>query len=260
MGAHAASAGSEALTRDVLDPWGLDLLQARRGFRFGLDAILLAAFVELRPGDTAVELGAGSAVVSLVLARRFPAARLILGTEIEARTAELAARNARQCANVRVVRCDYRTLALTRRADVVFGNPPHHPLPGRQAPRDTARAIATCEITATLSGTVEACARLLAPHGTAYLLYPAAREPELRAKLDAAGLRTARIQRVVAVDGRAPGTVIVAASRHATAVREETLTVLDASGRYTDAAARAYGFPAAAEMAFGGWRAAGSPC
>ena len=46
--------------------------QPAAGYRAGVDAVLLAAAVPARPGDTALELGAGAGVASLCLATRVP--------------------------------------------------------------------------------------------------------------------------------------------------------------------------------------------
>jgi tRNA1(Val) A37 N6-methylase TrmN6 len=46
--------------------------QSATGFRSGLDAVMLAAAVPARPGQAALELGAGAGTASLCLAARVP--------------------------------------------------------------------------------------------------------------------------------------------------------------------------------------------
>src|SRR5262245_40474818 len=67
--------------------------QPQTGFRSGTDAVLLAAAVPARPGDTALELGAGSGAPSLCLAARVPDVA-VTGVEIDAALAALARENA----------------------------------------------------------------------------------------------------------------------------------------------------------------------
>jgi tRNA1(Val) A37 N6-methylase TrmN6 len=69
------------------------LRQPRRGHRVGHDAVLLAAATPARPGDHAVELGAGVGAAGLALARRVPELSVTL-VEIDPELAALAARNA----------------------------------------------------------------------------------------------------------------------------------------------------------------------
>src|SRR5471032_1480038 len=67
--------------------------QPQSGFRSGLDAVMLAAAVPARPGQAALELGAGAGTASLCLAHRVPHV-IITGVEIAADLAGLAGRNA----------------------------------------------------------------------------------------------------------------------------------------------------------------------
>ena len=63
------------------------------GFRAGLDAVMLAAAVAARPGESALELGAGAGTASLCLARRVENLS-IAGVEIDERLVDLANANA----------------------------------------------------------------------------------------------------------------------------------------------------------------------
>ncbi len=71
----------------------LRLIQKKRGLTYGTDAFLLAAFVRPQPRDNAVELGGGSGIVSLLLARTGKIRR-IAAVEIQPEYAELIDRNA----------------------------------------------------------------------------------------------------------------------------------------------------------------------
>ncbi|MBE9593726.1 MAG: hypothetical protein IMF19_09625, partial [Proteobacteria bacterium] len=46
----------------------LQIIQSRQGYRFSVDALLLAEFVSIRSDDVVVDLGAGCGIISLVLA------------------------------------------------------------------------------------------------------------------------------------------------------------------------------------------------
>jgi len=48
----------------------LRIVQPRAGYRFSIDALLLAHFVRLREGAFVLELGTGSGVIAVLLARR----------------------------------------------------------------------------------------------------------------------------------------------------------------------------------------------
>jgi tRNA1(Val) A37 N6-methylase TrmN6 len=119
--------------------------QPQDGFRAGLDAVMLAAAVPARPGEAALELGAGAGTASLCLAHRVENLT-VTGLEIDERLANMANSNA--AANGmdgRVLFVAGDTLdppaALRRPFDHVLCNPPFHGEEGEVSP-DAARARA----------------------------------------------------------------------------------------------------------------------
>lgn len=119
--------------------------QFSRGFRSGLDAVMLAAAIPAKSGDAVLELGSGAGVASLCLAARVPDCA-ITGVEIDPDLASLANDNA--AANgardrVRFVRGDVLNLPPELRTtfDHVLCNPPFHDPDGDKSPNET-RALA----------------------------------------------------------------------------------------------------------------------
>ncbi len=81
-------------TLDTLIDGKLRLYQSRAGYRFSLDALLLAHFVTVKRGDRIVDLGAGNGPIALLLSHLHPSASLA-GLEVQA---EMAARAKRSVA------------------------------------------------------------------------------------------------------------------------------------------------------------------
>jgi tRNA1(Val) A37 N6-methylase TrmN6 len=104
------------------------IAQPEAGFRSGLDAVMLAAAVPARGGQTALELGAGAGTASLCLLARVPGVALT-GIEIDKSLAALAGDNAAAngmqadfvCADIFALPSE-----LKRDFDQVFCNPPFH--------------------------------------------------------------------------------------------------------------------------------------
>ena len=118
--------------------------QPQAGFRSGMDAVMLAAAVPARPGEAALELGAGAGTASLCLGARVPHV-VTTGVEIDPVLVELANRNAAvngMAERMRFVAHDVFALPpdLKRDFDQVLVNPPFHG-EGRLPP-DPARARA----------------------------------------------------------------------------------------------------------------------
>jgi len=78
-------------TLDAFYHGRIRVLQTKAGYRFSIDAPLLADFIRTRPGDEALELGTGSGIISLLLSVR-PFKR-ITAVEIQSGLAGLARRN-----------------------------------------------------------------------------------------------------------------------------------------------------------------------
>ena len=119
--------------------------QPRSGFRSGLDAVMLAAAVPARAGETVLELGSGAGAASLCLAARVPDCS-VYGLERDAALAELA--NANAAANAMAGRVTFVAgdvfalpAQLRRDFDHVLCNPPFHDGDGQPSP-DAARAAA----------------------------------------------------------------------------------------------------------------------
>jgi tRNA1(Val) A37 N6-methylase TrmN6 len=123
----------------------LRVRQFARGFRSGLDTVILAAAVPARSDDTVLELGSGAGVASLCLAARVPDCT-VAGVEIDADLVALANNNAAangMAERVRFVQADILNLPQELRAgfDHVLCNPPFHDADGEASP-DARRAQA----------------------------------------------------------------------------------------------------------------------
>jgi tRNA1(Val) A37 N6-methylase TrmN6 len=118
------------------------VVQPENGFRSGLDAVMLAAAIPARTGQSTLELGAGAGTVTLCLEARVPGIAAI-GVELDRELTALAQQNAAaNGAKARFAAADIFSLPseLKRDFDQVFCNPPFHG-EGQVSP-DPARAAA----------------------------------------------------------------------------------------------------------------------
>ena len=163
------------------------------GYRFAVDSLLLAWFVldrwGQRPGH-GVELGGGCGVVSaaVLTGGALDAAELVEIQESHHLAAlGTAAMNGLE-GRMRCHHADLRTLtadALDGRPDVVYSNPPFHPVGEGRIPPKGSAAISRHEVCATMDDLLDAAARLLPSRGHLYLTYPASRLGDLLAALPA---------------------------------------------------------------------------
>ncbi len=175
----------------------LRLIQSARGYRFSIDAVLLAQFVTVKPGDVVVDLGAGCGIISLLLLLEKPVAYAI-ALEIQRNLADQAVRNAALNGvtdRMGVLLADLRQAPLWQPvADVVVCNPPfRRPGSGRVNP-DLQRAIARHEIMASLNDILSAASAVLKPKGRLALIYPAGRLVDLLVRMRAFDVEPKRMQ------------------------------------------------------------------
>lgn len=83
---------AKPLTRDAFLGGRIHVWQPKTGFRAGVDAVLLAASVPARAGQSVLELGCGVAVAALCVAQRVAGAQVV-AVEKQPAYAALARRN-----------------------------------------------------------------------------------------------------------------------------------------------------------------------
>jgi tRNA1Val (adenine37-N6)-methyltransferase len=122
-----------AVTRDSIALRGagvVTIAQPQKGFRFTLDSLLLADFCRIKPRDRVLELGAGTGVISLLLAKKFPTARFV-ADEFEPEAYRLLAHNIDTNGfRERIIPVDRDVKYLSRSIapgafDVIVANPPY---------------------------------------------------------------------------------------------------------------------------------------
>ena len=216
-------------TSDVPGAWRLTLHQNPHGYRFALDAFLLADFVPPQAAGPIIDLGTGCGVVACLLARRFPATPpdkrgwgvvpFIVGLELQSSLASAAQQNVAHNAlalQVGIVQADMRgaaaCLAPASFATVVC-NPPYRAVGRGRLNPDCEKAIARHEVAVTLCDVVQAARRLLVRRGRLLLVYHPSRLAELCSRLQAADLNPCRL-RFVHPSREAPATMVLVEALH----------------------------------------------
>lgn len=195
----------------------LRLIQPRRGYRFAVDAILLARFIHPRPGARILELGAGCGVISIIAAALY-APREITAIEFQPELASMIERNAaiNNLATVRAVAADLRgAIAGAEQAsfDLVVANPPYRAEgTGRRSPM-AGRDLGRAESGGALHDFVAAASRYLKHGGKAAFVFTAARAAELISELRMHRLEPKRLRMVHPRVEKPATTVLLEASK-----------------------------------------------
>ncbi len=165
------------------------VLQKRKGYRFSVDAPLLADFIETRPTEELLELGGGCGIISLLLSQKV--FRHLVCLEVQPALADLAKRNVQLNQleeRITVIEADLRTYAPGKKFDVIFSNPPYYKKNSGWLSVNQEKAIARHEILVDVAAIMTKTAELLQPAGRAYFIYRASRYQEVVATMKEKGL------------------------------------------------------------------------
>lgn len=171
-------------TLDDLILGGLKLIQPRKGYRFSIDAVLLAHFAQLEKVKKAVDLGCGNGVIPFLLAARSPNLQ-ISGIEIQEQMAERARRSVEYnglLEQVQIITGDYcqvKNYLPPECCELVLSNPPFYTRGQGRVSQDNEEALARHEITMTLDKLIAASCYLLTPGGSLCLVHRCERLPDI---------------------------------------------------------------------------------
>ena len=186
-------------TLDTLFGGRLKIIQKKKGYRFSLDALLLAHFTEPVLKDKILDLGTGCGIIPLILIFQHKAEKVI-GVEIQPSLADLAKRNAalnRLSSHIEIWEKDLKILkqeSLGGTFDVVFSNPPYRKVGAGRINPWLEKALARHEINATLKDILQAAHHLLKAKGRLNMIYPASRAADLIQEMRKFHLEPKRLQ------------------------------------------------------------------
>lgn len=227
--AAAGALPEEGETLDAIGQGGLRILQRRDGYRFSVDALLLADFVQVARGP-AVDLGAGVGIVSLAIARRHGCA--VTAIEIQPDLCELARRNAalnELADRIEIIKADFRALRgrlCPGTFECAIVNPPFFEVGAGIMNPNGEKAIARHEVKGSLADVACAARWLLKDGGSLSAIFPAARLSKLLGAFEANKLSLRRLRCVHPRPGRAANLVLAEGVKNMPRARQEILPPL----------------------------------
>lgn len=194
---------------DDLQNNGMKLLQKKRGFRFGMDSVLLKDFVRIKPGECVADLGTGSAVLPILLSRNEKTARFH-AFEWQPEIADMANRSVQY--NRLEGRIAVHCVDL-RQADQIIGkasvhvvvcNPPYGKKDNiLESPNET-RRLSRQETSCAIDEILCAGASILKNLGRLYMVFPSHRILELFDCMRRYRLEPKRLRMVCGKASKAP--------------------------------------------------------
>ena len=234
---------------DDLERNGYKIIQNPNKFCFGMDAVLLSGFANVRKGEKVLDMGTGTGIIPILLEAKTEGGHFT-GLEIQEESADMARRSVAYNhleEKIDIVTGDIKTASqLFGKAsfDVITSNPPYmtnaHGIKNPEAPK----AIARHEVLCTLDDLAREAGSLLRPGGRFYLIHRPFRLVEIFQTLTKYKLEPKRMQLVHPFIDKEPNMVMIEAIRGGKSMIkiEEPLIVYKEPGVYTDVIYDIYGY------------------
>ena len=233
---------------DDLNLNGYKIIQDKRGFCFGVDAVLLADFPLVKKGDTVCDLGCGTGIIPLLLCAK-SGAKKVFGVEIVSPMAEIAQRNIfmnRLTDKMEVICHDLKSVQdifEQGSMDVVTCNPPYKESGGGIKSESEWLMVARHEVRCNFNDVVDAGGYLLKNGGRLDIIHRPERLCDLIFAMRDKNLEPKRIRFIHPKPGEPPSMVLIEGQKGARpkVKVEKPLFIYDENGHYSSEINEIYG-------------------
>lgn len=224
------------------------IIQHPKKFCFGMDAVLLSAFAQIRKGGNVLDLGTGTGILPILLAAKTEANHFD-ALEIQPGSVDMAKRSVRlnnlsykidiKCGDI----CKASEIYGKGIFDAVTSNPPYmnnnHGLKNPDMPK----AIARHEIFCTLEDVIRETSLVLKEHGKLYMVHRPFRLSEIFSILNRYKLEPKRMCLIHPFIDKEPNMVLIEAVKDGNPMLkiEPPIIVYDYPGKYTKRILEIYG-------------------
>ncbi|MBR0600452.1 tRNA1(Val) (adenine(37)-N6)-methyltransferase [Clostridiales bacterium BAD-6] len=227
----------------------LRLIQKPEDFCYGIDAVLLASFAEVKRGSRVIDLGTGTGIIPLILSHKTEADE-ILGVELQQDSYERGLRNIELNHlhdRVKLIHSDVKDILGDKNInpqsfDAVLSNPPYMKGNGGLKNQKDAKTIARHETTAGLSDFIGTAASLLKDKGDFYLVHRPSRLVDICILCRQNKLEPKELRLVSPNRNRKPNILLMHCVKHGRPELKflDPLYVYEENGCYTEEILRIY--------------------
>lgn len=230
---------------DDLQYEGLMLIQRSDLYCFTSDAVLLANLAKVKKGATVADLGSGSGIISVLIAKKRNCR--VIAVEIQQVMAELTRRNAelnKLDDKIEVINADIADcvdIIGKSSIECVVCNPPYFPKGSGAERGNKESALSRHESSCDLKGIISAASDLLAPKGKMYMIHKVSRMAEVITAATCNGLEPKEIMLIYPKADRSADTFVICCVKGGGAgMKLSSLTVYNDDGSMTEEAAKLY--------------------
>lgn len=233
---------------DDLQLNGLQLIQKKDGFKFGIDAVLLSDFANVKRNFRVMDLCTGTGIIPFLIYGKY-SPKEVYGLEIQNDMVEMAQRSVyinELKEKIFFLNNDLKDIKFLKgleRFDVVTVNPPYKLNNSGILNSSDKLAIARHEILCNLEDVIVAARTLLKDNGRLFMVHRPERLADIFELMRKYKIEPKRVKMVHPKLGKAPNIVLVEGQRDGGAYLkwDEPLYVYDENGKYTSQIDEIYG-------------------
>ncbi len=192
---------------------GLKIIQNKKWFCFGMDAVLISDFADIKKTDTVVDLGTGTGIIPLLIWGKKEPVK-IYGVEIQPEMVELAKKSVSLNHledQIHIIHMDMKSLSAQtfEKVDVVVSNPPYIEYQGGIVNPESQKALARHEIACDLEDVINAAARILKQQGSFFMIHRPYRLVDIFSLMRKHRLEPKKIRFVHPKEGQKPNMIMI---------------------------------------------------
>ncbi|MFL0252988.1 tRNA1(Val) (adenine(37)-N6)-methyltransferase [Clostridium neuense] len=235
-------------TLDDLQIKGIKVIQKKKAFRFGVDAVLLANYAKIKRRARVVDLCSGTGIIPFIIAGKTEAAS-ITGVEIQGDLVNMADRTVKYNNfedKINFIHGDLKDIKLIKaiaKADVVTVNPPYKLCNSGIVNKNDNNAISRHEICCNLEDVIAASRVILKDNGKLFMVHRPERIADVLCMMRKYKIEPKSIKMVHPSAGKAPNIMLIEGQRDGGRFLkwEEPLYVHNEDGSYTNEIEKIYG-------------------
>ncbi len=226
---------------------GLKIIQNKDWFCFGMDAVLLANYCDIKDGEEVVDLGTGTGIIPILIYGKNNVKK-IYGLELQKEVAEMAKRSIVLNSLEKYIEIvnenvkDYKKHLKKNYFDTVVTNPPYIQAKNNLVSPKEKKAISKHEIEGNLEDFIKTASELLKHRGKLYMVYRPNRLVEVFELMKSYKIEPKKIRFVQNRKDEKPNLVLIkgikAANPHL--IVEKPLIIFDEDGNYTQEVNKIY--------------------
>jgi len=220
---------------------GLKIIQNKKWFCFGMDAVLLTNYCDIKNNSKVVDLGTGTGIIPILLSGKRNYSKAY-GVEIQPEVAEMAERSVKLNnlqGKIEILNIDLKN-ALdyleTNSFDAVISNPPYKLYNSGIINPEDKKAISRHEIKSTLEDVICIASQLLKQYGRFYMVHRPDRLADIMCLLRKYRLEPKQIRFIHPRAAAKPNMILIRASKNGNPELkfDPPLYIYDDEGNYTE--------------------------